>query len=328
MGFPKATDPAADPAKYLSRSEDVHMGYDPVAKKGGDMTCVACHQAKKDASGNMLDHGIGGFMYHSVDQGEMKECTDCHTASIHVGTSVEGIVRTHDRLACQACHIPAFARKVATYVDWRWSKAGLDARPADCAASPTGVAADGVTQRGTYNKMKGCFTWGTNVRPALRFYDGKWNRIIVGFNDKYTTQPVDLGSPSASYKDPAAKIYTFKKMTGNQVADKGNKTMFVPHLHGTAAGPNAYWSKYDWAGSLTDAMNYLPAYNAGSQTFTGAYEFVNTVMLLKVDHEVAPKEMAYGNGGDCGDCHLSGQIEWPALGWTKDPAQGGEQTLP
>ena len=327
MGFARATDPAADPKKFLDRSEDVHMGYDPVAKKGGDMACVACHQVKKDASGNMVDHGIGGFMYHSVDEGVMKDCADCHGAatSIHIGTSVESLVRSHDRLACQTCHIPAIARKVATYTDWKWSLAGLDARPADCAATPTGVAADGTTQRVTYAKIKGCFTWGTNVRPTLRFYDGKWNRMIVGFNDKYTKLPVDLGSPSATYKDATAKIYPFKLMTGNQVADKVNKTMSVPHLYGTAAGPNAYWSKFNWAGSLTDAAAYLPAYNTGAQVFSGQYEFVNTVMLLKVDHEVAPKEQAYGK---CADCHFSSQIDWPALGWTKDPANGGTQTLP
>jgi len=52
------------------------------------------------------------------------------------------------------------------------------------------------------------------------------------------------------------------------------------------------------------------------------------VMLLKVDHEVAPSEMAYGRNNDCGDCHLSDQIDWPALGWTQDPATGGTQTLP
>jgi len=329
MGFAKATDPAADPAKYLSRSEDVHMGYDPVTKKGGDMTCVECHKVKKDTQGNTLSHGIGGFMYHSVDEGVMKDCTDCHSPSIHVGTSVEQIVTFagHARLACQACHIPAIARKVATYVDWRWALAGSTTPPAACAAEPKGVDAKGAL-RVTYVQQKGCFTWGTNVRPELRFYDGQWNRIIVGFNDKYTTTPVDLGSPSATYKDPAAKIYPFKKMTGNQVADKNNKTMLIPHLYGAAAGPNAYWSKYDWVGSLTDAANYLPAYNAGAQVFSGAVEFVDTVMLLKVDHEIAPKEQAFGFGNDCADCHFSSQIDWPALGWTKDPADGGTQTLP
>jgi octaheme c-type cytochrome (tetrathionate reductase family) len=332
MGFAKATDPAAEPAKYLSRSEDVHMGYDPVTKRGGDMNCVACHQVKKDASGNMVDHGIGGFMYHSVDEGVMKDCTDCHgsAASIHAGSSVERVLasQAHARLACQVCHIPAFAREVATYVDWKWSLAGQDSRPAACAAGPTGVAADGTTQRGTYSKMKGCFTWGTDVRPTLRYYDGKWNRMIVGVNNTYTTTPVDLGSPSATYKDPAAKIYPFKKMTGNQVADTARKVMAIPHLYGTAAGPNAYWSKYDWLGSVADASNYLPAYNTGPQAIVAEYGFVDTVMLLKVDHEIAPKEQAFGMDGDCADCHFSDQIDWPALGWTKDPTAGGEQTLP
>jgi hypothetical protein len=104
--------------------------------------------------------------------------------------------------------------------------------------------------------------------------------------------------------------------------------MVIPHLYGTAAGPNAYWSKYDWLGSLADASAYLPAYNAGSQPVAAEYGFVDTVMLLKVDHEIAPKEQAFGMDGDCADCHFSDQIDWPALGWTKDPTAGGEQTLP
>jgi hypothetical protein len=240
MGFIKNTDPAADPNRYLDRSEDVHMGYDPVARKGGDMKCVACHQVKRDLSGAMVDHGIGGFVYHSSDEGVMKDCTDCHSTSIHVGTSAENLVATHDRLACQVCHIPAFSRKVATYVDWRWSQAGSDTPPATCAADPKGVAADGTTLRGTYNKMKGCFTWATNVRPTLRFYDGKWKRVIMGVNDKGldTSKPVDLGSPTATYLDAGAKIYPFKKMTGNQPFDSTDKTVLVPHLWGTVTGPN------------------------------------------------------------------------------------------
>jgi octaheme c-type cytochrome (tetrathionate reductase family) len=316
-------DPANPSDDPFDRTEDVHMGVD-----GGNMKCVACHQVKKDVSGNMIDHGIGGFMYHSTDEGSMKDCTDCHgsATSVHIGTSVENIIRSHGRLACQTCHIPAIARKVATYTDWKWNLAGSDTPPAECPAEPKGVDAKGGL-RVTYSKQKGCFTWGTNVRPTLRYYDGKWNRMIVGFNDKWTTQPVDLGSPTASYRDPEAMIYPFKLMTGNQVADRNNRTMFVPHLYGAAAGPNAYWSRFDWVGSLTDAANYLPAYNAGAQVFSGEVEFVNTVMLLKVDHEVAPKEQAYGYNNGCADCHFSTQIDWAALGWTADPAEGGTQTL-
>jgi hypothetical protein len=327
MAFAKATDAAADAKTYLARTEDVHMGYDPVAKKGGDMKCVACHQVKRDTSGNMVDHGIGGFMYHSSSEGQMKVCTDCHSTSIHVGTPAEQLVSTHTRLACQTCHIPAIARSVATYVDWRWSQAGQDVAPSTCAAEPKGIASDGVTLRGTYSKMKGCFTWGTNVRPALRFYNGKWKRVIMGVNDKGLdlSRPVDLGSPTATYLDADAKIYPFKLMTGNQPFDTTDKTVLVPHLWGTVTGPNPYWGKYNWDAALRDNSAYsatLTDYGAYQQ-YNGSFTFADTVMLLKVDHEVAPKEQALGKDSGCADCHFSGQIDWPALGWSGDPARGG-----
>jgi octaheme c-type cytochrome (tetrathionate reductase family) len=336
MALAAPTNVDADPATYLARAEDVHMGIDPKAAagkpKGGNMTCVACHQTKKDASGNMIGHEIGGFAYHSVDEGVMKDCTDCHGAatSIHAGTSVEAIVKSHTTLACQTCHIPAISRKVSTYTDWRWSLAGFtppagstETHPAGCAKEPLGTG-----NRSTYSKLKGCFKWGTNVRPTLRYFDGKWNRMIVGFNDKYTSQPVDLGSPSATYKTAGAKIYPFKKMTGNQVADKGNKTMLVPHLFGTATGANPYWTKFDWKLALQDGAAYTPAYNSGTQVFSGDYEFVDTMMLLKVDHEVAPKTMAFGIGGNCADCHGSAGIDWQALGWRGDPIVAANRPRP
>jgi hypothetical protein len=180
--------------------------------------------------------------------------------------------------------------------------------------------------------MKGCLTWATNVRPALRYYNGKWNRIVMGVNDKGldTSKPVDLGSPTATYRDADAKIYPFKKMTGNQPFDAVDKTVLVPHLWGTVTGPNPYWGKYNWDAALRDASNYsatLTTYGAFQQ-YNGSYVFADTVMLLKVDHEVAPKEMAYGLNNACADCHFSNQIEWTALGWTRDPADGGTQTLP
>jgi octaheme c-type cytochrome (tetrathionate reductase family) len=292
-----------------TREYDVHMGTD-----GANMTCVACHQVKKDAAGNTLSHGIGGMAYHSTDEGVMKDCADCHGAatSIHAGTTVQNIVQSHDRLACQVCHIPAIARKVSTMTDWRWADAGLAAAPSSCAAPDPAVS----PARATWAKNKGCFTWENNVRPTLRFANGKWNRMIMNRNDRYTSLPVDLASPTATYRDADAMIYPYKLMTGNQPADKVNKTVLVPHLFGTAGGPNAFWTKFDWALALQDGAAYT------GQTFSGQYEFVDTTMLLKVDHEVAPKEAAYGLGNDCTDCHFNGQIDWQALGWPSDPVSG------
>jgi hypothetical protein len=44
-----------------------------------------------------------------------------------------------------------------------------------------------------------------------------------------------------------------------------------------------------------------------------------------VNHEIAPAENALGMGGmgGCADCHDTGKVDWQALGWTKDPFEGG-----
>ncbi len=306
-----STDMTATTKQY-----DVHMGTD-----GGNFTCVKCHQVKKDSAGNTLSHGIGGMAFHSIDEGAMQVCSDCHGAvtSIHAGTSVESLVQSHSRLACQVCHIPTIARKVSTMVDWRWAEAGLDAAPGSCAPADPAV----LPARPTYSKLKGCFTWKNNVRPTLRYFDGKWNRVMLNVNDQYASLPVDLASPTATYQTPGAMIYPFKRMTGNQPADSANKTVLVPNLFGNATtDPDAYWVSFDWGRALASGTFYT------GQPYSGTYEFVDTVMLLKVDHEVAPAEQAYGKDNGCADCHFSDQIDWTALGWTKDPATGGTQTLP
>jgi hypothetical protein len=48
-------------------------------------------------------------------------------------------------------------------------------------------------------------------------------------------------------------------------------------------------------------------------------------MYLTVNHEVAPKEEAWGMDGNCADCHADNVIDWQALGWTDNPITGGVQ---
>ena len=172
---------------------------------------------------------------------------------------------------------------------------------------------DPDTGRPTYDKKKGTFVWENDVRPTLLYSDGKWNRMMIGTNEQYTSTPVDLGSPSADYTTPGAMIYPFKKMIGNQPADANNNTMLVPHLFGMKGGPNPFWAKFDWDLALRDGAEYA------GQTYSGAYEFVPTFMYLTVNHEIAPAEEAYGKDGACADCHLDNKIDWQALGWTDDP---------
>lgn len=288
-----------------TRDYDVHMGAD-----GADFDCVACHDVKRDAEGSVLSHGIGGMPYHSVDEGEMKQCADCHgdRSSIHAGSSVQTIVSSHERLACQVCHIPAISRKLPTKVEWYWADAGQDISP---------IPMDSETGKPLYDKMKGTFVWALDVRPELRFFDGKWHKTLINVNDRYTELPVALGAPVADYTNPAAMIYPFKKLIGNQPADANNNTVLVPHLFGTAGGPNPYWAKYDWDLAIRDGAA------ATGQEYTGDFEFVDTVSYWSVNHEVAPKEAAFGMDGYCLDCHGGDKIDWQALGWTEDPIPNG-----
>ena len=292
-----------------TREYDVHMGVD-----GANLSCVACHGTNHDPKSGDVNHGMAGMPLHSVNEGEMKQCSDCHGGrdGIHSGTSVEPMFAEgyHDRLACQVCHIPAIARKISTKTEWYWSDAGQDISP---------IPVDPETGRATYNKLKGSFVWENDVRPTLRYANGKWNRMVVGVSDKYDAEPISLADPVGGYEDPAAMIYPFKLMIGNQPVDPETKTVVVPHLFGTTGGPNPYWGKFDWNLAIIDGAVVT------GQDYSGSYKFADTTMLLSVNHEIAPAENALGMGSNCGDCHGTDFIDWDALGWTKDPMAGGER---
>ena len=295
---------------------DVHMGTD-----GANFECVACHGANHDPKTGAVNHGIAGQELHSVHEGEMKECTDCHGSQevVHDGTAVEHTLffaDWHERLACQTCHIPAFAKAVSTKTEWYWSDAGQNISP---------IPIDPDTGREAYDKKKGTFNWEFNVRPVLRWYNGKWDRKVVVVNDKYDEVPIPLANPLGDRSDPNAMIRPFKLMVGNQAVDPVTKTVSVPHLFGAAGGPNPYWGKFDWNLALEDGALYT------GQEYSGTYEFVDTTMFLTVNHQIAPADQALGYGGiidGCMDCHDPGNeyVEWDALGWTGDPLRGGTRT--
>ncbi|MBT8073453.1 MAG: tetrathionate reductase family octaheme c-type cytochrome [Xanthomonadales bacterium] len=292
-----------------TREYDVHMGVD-----GANLVCADCHGANHDPKTGDYNHGIAGMSLHSIYEGEMKQCRDCHGSEmlIHKGSSIEPLFAEgfHGRLACQVCHIPAIARKISTKVEWYWSDAGQNISP---------VPIDPETGRPTYDKKKGTFVWKNNVRPTLRYSNGKWNRKVVGVSDTYDEEPIQMAYPEGSFSDPDAMIYPFKLMKGNQVVDPINSIVSVPHLFGKATGPNPYWGAFDWNLALQDGSNYT------GQPYSGTYGFAATEMLLSVNHEIAPAQQALGMNSNCGDCHGGGQVDFPALGWTDDPFNGGER---
>jgi hypothetical protein len=107
-----------------TREYDVHMGTD-----GANLVCVDCHAANHDPETGDVNHGNAGMSLHSVNEGEMRGCVDCHGGrdAIHADKPFAAMFEDgwHGRLACQVCHIPAIARVVSTKVEWYVDQGGV-----------------------------------------------------------------------------------------------------------------------------------------------------------------------------------------------------------
>jgi len=265
---------------------DIHMGG---TKK---MSCRDCHQA--------VDHFLKGEAGSvSIAHGEPRhlECTDCHKDKVHRNA----LVNKHtEKVACQSCHIPTFAKALPTKVWWDWSTAGKDVKPEDIPKDKYGEK--------TYDKMKGDFKWEKNVIPTYLWFDGNINRYIAG--DKIDpSKVVHLTSATGTRNNPKAKIFPFKIMRGKQPYDSGNNTIAFVQVFGPP-GSDAYWQKYDMNLAIASGMK------AAGQPYSGKYGFVETFMVWPVHHMVVNKDKSL----KCGDCHSeNGRLDWKALGYKGDP---------
>jgi hypothetical protein len=73
-----------------TREYDVHMG-----SNGANLDCVACHGMNHDPKSGAVNHGVAGMSLHSVNEGEMKQCKDCHGGqdTIHAGSTSAWLAR-------------------------------------------------------------------------------------------------------------------------------------------------------------------------------------------------------------------------------------------
>ncbi len=138
---------------------DVHMGEH-------DFVCTDCHTSDH--------HEISGRSISvSLDDANQVYCTDCHDAEPHEDDRLNDHTAA---VACQTCHIPEFARKEATKVEWLWSEAGQDI-PED---------------PHEYLKIKGAFVYESNVVPTYAWYSGTADHYILGETidpDEVTSSP-------------------------------------------------------------------------------------------------------------------------------------------
>lgn len=265
-----------------SEKIDVHMGK-------FSLLCIDCHRTEK--------HNIKGRAYSvSIEHKNGIDCTDCHKdvphKDIRINTHYQG-------LACQTCHIPAFARKAPTKTDWDWSKAGQGDRE----DNPL-----------VYLKKKGEFIYHRNMIPEYYWFNMKSFRYLLG--DKIDPgKETDINKPMGDIQDRQAKIWPFKVHRAIQPFDSGYNYLVIP----VTAGPGGFWHAFDW-----DQAMRLGA-GASGLKYSGQYGFTRTIMYWPLSHMVAPIDQSL----QCHDCHGdAGRMNWESLGYKWDPAKTGGRVFP
>jgi octaheme c-type cytochrome (tetrathionate reductase family) len=268
---------------------DVHM-----ANGGLNFSCATCHEF-------MNHHAVGSrYLVRAKNEAGIAvpgrantrpSCESCHGTEPHP-RQVNNKMNDHvDKVACETCHIPAYARGgKPTKVWWDWSTAGK--------LGKDGKPLKKKDKRGNviYNGMKGDFIWEENVTPEYFWFDGTVRYSLVG--DKIDPRRVvDVNSIRGDYDDPNARIWPFKVMRGKQPYDTVNDTFLVGHLFGKDDA--AYWKSFNWDKALRAGMAEAKAVGQTDVDYSGKYDFVETRMYWPITHMVPPKEMALG----CEECH-------------------------
>lgn len=260
---------------------DVHMSEN-------EMLCQDCHETDQ--------HQIKGVALAVTPEtgGKAVGCLDCHETPVHENKEIE---KHAEKIACQTCHIPEFAKASPTKMYWDWSDAGKDLKSEkDQYGKPT------------FHKKKGSFEWEKNVEPEYKWYNGESKRYLIG--DKVNESGItSLNYPLGKRDDKKAKISPFKVHRGKQISDAKYKYLIVPHLWG------GFWKDFDWNKASETGMKSV------NLPYSGEYEFVETEMFWPLNHEIVKGEQAL----KCLDCHgVNGRMKWMDLGYDKNPASAEE----
>ena len=255
---------------HADKDMDVHMD-----EHGNDMTCVDCHDTE--------NHNMSGKLYSvsSINENRLS-CEKCHEGDVHTNKTLN---RHSNKIACQTCHIPEYAKGVATNTDWDWSTAGK----LDESGHP--IKEHDSIGNITYKTAKGTYKWGTNLEPEYMWFNGTAEQTVFGDIIEDTSKTVQLNKLFGSHDDGISKIIPVKVHRGKQIFDPVNKMLILPHIYGHDS--TAYHHGLNWDISSKVGMEYagLP--------YSGQYSFINTEMYWPLNHMVSPTKDAL----KCIDCH-------------------------
>ena len=263
---------------------DVHMD-----ATGLDFTCATCHKTSShDVAGSRYTPTAkdtkGAHMPGRANNGNPASCVACHNNAPH---KKEPRLNQHTAtVACQTCHIPAFARGgVATKMTWDWSTAGQKD------AQGQQITRKDAKGRITYESRKGDFTLAENVTPEYAWFNGRVDYTLLTDKIEKTDQRTPINKLGGSPTDGKSLIWPLKVFRGSQPYDPINKTLITPHTAGN--DDTGFWKNLAWDKAIPVGMK-----DSGA-SYSGKFEFIKTEMSWPITHMVAPKEKALG----CVACH-------------------------
>lgn len=255
---------------------DVHMDADNAAT---NLSCQSCH--------TFVGHKVTGkgSDLRPTDYASEVACTTCHTTKGNSnGHATAAVNRHQQRVACQSCHVPTYA-KVATetHRDWRYKHDGRDAT--------TCTSTDPCPGHPHADKA-------ANLTPELRFWNRKSDNALLGEIAQIASDTglFQTSRPDGDINGPLGnKLYPFKYKTAAQPLVHGGNCdgkllaldTFV-YLKGT--------------GNVNDAVNSGLA-NQGC-TNVGSIEWVTTDTFGLLNHGVPTSATI-----TCTQCHPSGNLD-------------------
>ena len=268
------------------RELDVHMD-----ATGLDFTCATCHKASNhDVAGSRYvptaQDKKGARMPGRTDNGNPATCVACHGNTPHKLAKGARLNQHAIKIACQTCHIPAFARGgIATKMIWDWSTAGQRD------AEGKHIVRKDAKGHITYDSRKGDFILAENVKPEYVWFNGHVDFTLVTDKVEKSEQHTRINRLGGSPTDGKSMIWPMKVVRGTQPYDPINKTLVTPHIAGN--DDTGYWKNLVWDKAVEVGMK------GSDHPFSGKVDFIKTEMSWPITHMVAPKEKALG----CPECH-------------------------
>ena len=209
-------------------------------------------------------------------------CESCHGHAPHPpGLSGFKLNDHTDRVACETCHIPTFARGgVATKVSWDWRTAGR-------LKDGQGFKLEGYTQgdgkhRHTYKSIKGRLRVCRERQADLCLVQRRGRLHNHRHQVRRHSQPLIINRPRGSADD---RMRASGRSSGCTVQPHDKATRRWSTCTCGVTIPDAFWGNYDFQRAITRGMaeDNIP--------YSGEYDFIDTYSYWPINHMVAPRKM-------------------------------------